>query len=161
MQKPYFTVDVIGVIENGDYFDPTQMEQECDAISANYKARACFLLKVLVDQRTIICKVLLGIANETCGHRALSDNNRLPRFVSAGGGMLWTTPRTEGNDIELRIGSFSESFYSVPASILRLVGDKIAEKVRDMGVTFDSINICPAKEPHPIWKEDPYKELME
>jgi len=159
MPLPELTIEAIEPAEGDPQLNIQELEYNEDANLANYLARNCFLLKVRKRNQIIICKVLLGPADQKHGHTELDNHYNTRGFQTGGGGMLWITPAHE-NEPELHIGSHSERFYSVPPEILELVKIPIAEVLRMSGAQFRQIILCPTKEPHPIWEREPYNELI-
>ena len=159
MPRPELIIEAIEPAEGDPQLNIAELEFNGALDMANHFVRNCFLLKIRKTHQHIILKILLGPSDQTRGHSDLSDHYRLIGYSSAGGGMLWTTSAPDKVPT-LHIGSHSERFYSVPPEILEHIKMPIAEALRMSGAQFRKIILCTTEEPHPIWKEEPYCQLL-
>lgn len=156
MPQPDLVIEAVAPIQ----LNIPALDFEGDLSAANWNAHNCFLLKVLAENhRKIVLRILMGPADETHGHSDLNQHHYMPRFVSAGGGMIWTKPIL-ASESQLHIGSHSEMFYSVPYPIMELIQHPIAEILRDAGASFKEIILCPDEAPHPVWNQEPFNALL-
>jgi len=71
------------------------------------------------------------------------------------------SPLQEREQFFLHFRCRKSELYSVPKEIIEEISIVIVDFFRRAGIEFERVRICPTGDPHPLWKDEPYNELID
>ncbi len=160
-------VNLIEPTSEDPQIDVDLLPYEGSSKEVNRNASHCFLVLIQSRERRILFTILIGpaywIGERRVGHSALErhyENNEQISWgmQTAGGGMLWTT---RDNDITtLNIGSRSIDMGAVPAPIIELLKQPVADFLRNNGAIFEDVKVCPEGWHNRIWNQEIFADFL-